>query len=59
MTLHMTHPLVRQMRAMIWANTKQGKQKVRTDADGHILHRMQLSADYTWCPLYDNMNRTD
>ena len=34
-------------------HTEQGKQKVWTDADGHILHRMQVNANCTWDPLYD------
>ncbi len=34
-------------------HTEQGKQKVWTDADGHVLHRMQVNADCTWDPLYD------
>jgi len=34
-------------------HTEQGKQKVWTDAGGHILHRMQVNADCTWDPLYD------
>jgi len=32
---------------------EQGKQKVWTDAEGHVLHRMQVNEDCTWDPLYE------
>lgn len=58
MTLHMTHLLVRLPARADENNkkgkhTEQGQQKVWTDADGHILHRVQVNADCTWDPLYD------
>jgi len=32
--------------------TEHGKQRVWTDAEGHVLHRMQVNEDCTWDPLY-------
>ena len=33
--------------------TEQGEQRVWTDAEGHVLHRMQVNEDCTWDPLYE------
>ncbi len=41
---HMTHP---DENNEMGEHSEQGKQKVWTDADGHILHSMQVNADCT------------
>ena len=35
-------------------HTEQGKQRVWTDAEGHVLHRVHVNEDCTWDPLYEN-----
>jgi len=39
--------------------TEQGKQREWTDAEGHVLHRMQVNEDCTWDPLYEKYEQAE